>query len=108
MITPTLDQLKKEIEDLNGAPYDPDDETNRAALFLLSACCHGTTNADLISNLSDLPRSKCREFGKIARKYEVFIGHKINGLEWFDEESGGIAFLMDSMVLSKILEKKFQ
>lgn len=100
-----MSDLKSIIAEMNGAPYDADNVTDRACLFLLTAAKHGTNGAQSIAYASGLRSTECREFRKRARSNGIFVGDKIAGAAWFDDEEGGIAFLMDAMCVAGLLTK---
>lgn len=84
--------------------FDPDNETDRAMVFLFCAAEIGT-NADEIAIRSGLPRSACREFARTAKEQGIFADGKVHHTGWFDKESGGIAFIMDGLCLAGMLER---
>ena len=106
----TRKNLLKLVEELNGAPYDPEDNGDKAILFLVTAGVAGTTNCTKISHLSGLSLQTCARFGRSARGKRpksdnpIFVGHNINA-EWGDSETGGLALISDSLCLNGLLRR---
>lgn len=73
--------------------------------ILIAAATQGTTDADKIARFMKFPYRPVRERVRRARENGIFIGHKINGSEWFDKD-GGVALLLDGAVLDGYLVKK--
>lgn len=107
----TRDEMIAEVEQLNGAQYDPTDKTSQAILFLIASIECGT-NYQKIQQVTGLPMLTCRHFARFARgmepgtsKQPLWRGRKIDHGGWDDPETGGIAILMDAMVLSGLMER---
>ena len=83
---------------------DLQDESVKAGAVLIGAFVVGP-NINKIAKFIDLPRLEVQKFGRIARKNEIWVGSKINAQEYFDKESGGVAFCCDVNVLLGYLKK---
>lgn len=91
---------------LNSAPYNPENKTDRAAIFLL--CAPDLNNSYLrIAQETGFDSDECRTFKRRAKTNGIFNGRKIQ-CAWLDKETGGIAFIMDAMLVSGILERTDQ
>ena len=63
-------------------------------------------NIKKISKWAKLPRKIVAKFSRNLRDNEVWVGGKVY-CDWTDEEAGGIAFIMDCMVATGLLEKRY-
>lgn len=100
-----LRRIRRIINELD--PKLPEaDPTYKAALVLL-ASIHIGPNARRIASFTHLPREECEEIGRRLRKGGIWRGSKIYG-EWDDPKGGGIAFLLDAMVGSGMLNRAKQ
>lgn len=97
----TLDEAKKALTEIDGEDWSPDQWD--AGLILLTGLEVGP-NADKVAAFTGIPRSKCREIGGRLRENGVWSGRKIRA-EWFDEETGGVAFLCDVNVALGMLKR---
>lgn len=99
-----IEQAKKAWGELNSAPYDENSVTDRAALFLL--CALDLNNSYLrVAAHTGLDPMECRLFKKRGKDTGIIKGRKIH-CDWLDEDTGGIAFIMDAMCLAGLLERK--
>jgi hypothetical protein len=99
-------ELTRMVAELNEAPFDGSKSLERCELFLLAAAYAGTTSPTKIASASGLSRSECSALANTARSSGIFSGYKIAGADWLDPKTGGIAFIMDAMVLDGTLERE--
>lgn len=97
--------LTQEWAKLNGSPFSPDDATSVAGLFLLGAATAGSVDYRAIAKATGLEHRKSSDLAKRARETGIFVGRKISGGGWLDEETGGITFICDAMVLAGLLDR---
>lgn len=102
----TREEMIATVESLNGAPYVSTDRAHQAILFLVASIECGP-NYLKIHQTTYLPLATCREFAHVARGVKpgtqvrpLWKGGKIQHSGWDDPENGGIALLMDSLVLT--------
>lgn len=105
-MTDQIIDLEDECARMSGAPFDKSDKTQRAMLFLLAALEQRTVSYVRIHRRTGIDLSECREFLASAKAFKIFQGYKIAGANWFEDETGGTAFVLDSLVLSGLLERK--
>lgn len=101
--TLTLRQVKNEIKRL-----DPEvnigEPVYNIQLIMLSALVTGA-NADKVAKFTKLPRWEVRKFAKKLTQNGIWKNGKTY-CGWTDKENGGIAFLLDSMVIMGLLQRK--
>lgn len=73
------------------------------ALVLLASIVVGP-NTDRIAAFIKQPRSKVRELGKTIRRNGIWKQDKID-CEWFEKDTGGVAFLLDVNVAAGFMER---
>lgn len=98
-------QLTKAVAEINDAPFDGSDTFQRCALFLFGAIKAESTSPTKIASVTGLSHSECKGLASKARSSGIFSGYKIAGNDWLEPETGGIAFIMDTMVLDGTLER---
>jgi hypothetical protein len=101
----TADDVRKAWEGLNGAP-DEDSGTDRAARFLLAAGTVGLTRRSELAMLSGLNPFALSATMRRARAAGVVKGGQVLRGDWFDEETGGINFIMDAMTIAGLLTRE--
>jgi hypothetical protein len=82
-----------------------DDEAFKAQVVLLASADQGTTAIKKLVKFTGVPYRLVAKFSNNLRKGGVWRGGKIH-CDWFNEEHGGIAFTMDSMVAVGLLERR--
>lgn len=98
----TLNYLKEELKKFEIEPKD--DKCFLPGLVLLASVVCGP-NTDKIAKFIKQPRSVVRDYGKVIRKNGIWKQDKID-CEWFDKDTGGVAFLCDVLVASGVMERK--
>lgn len=98
----TLKAIKKGIKELD-PEITPENPIYNAQLVMLSALEVGA-NADKVAKFTKLPRKEVRKLAKVLTKNKIWVKGKSRG-DWFDDENGGVSFLLDSMVATGLLER---
>lgn len=96
--------LTAEYAEMSGT-FDASSATDRAGLFLLGAASAGTVDYRAIARTTGLPRQEAKQLSEKARTTGIFSGRRIAGGDWLDEETGGVAFILDAMVLAGLLKR---
>lgn len=96
----TLDQLRSYAAE----QAEPGTEAYDAALVLLAGLVVGA-NQERIHAFTGIDKQRIQSFGHRLRKSGVWKGSRTAGEEWFDDESGGIAFALDVGVATGMLER---
>lgn len=97
--------LRDAVAQINGSPFNDRDQAQRAMLFLAGALAASSTAHREIARRTGLTNEECLTWCRKAREQNIFVGRRIAGREWFDEETGGVAFIMDAMCLVGILKR---
>ena len=100
--TLTLQQIKNEIKRLD-PEIKPEDPIYNAQVIMLSALVVGA-NADKVAKFTKLPRWEVRLFAKKLTKNKIWKNGKTYA-DWTDPKDGGVAFLLDSMVVVGLLKR---
>lgn len=99
----TLEQVKAEIMAVDDTLVEGS-EVYDTALVLLSSVEVGP-NVTRLCAFTGLPRTFVGQRAKRFRANRVWRGSKVAAAEWFEEGTGGIAFLMDVAVGMGLLER---
>ena len=91
----TLSYLEQQVRRLDPS-LTRDDRAFETALILLASAVEGPS-IERIAYLTNIPRSRVAERGRRLRKNRVWSGNRVVA-NWFDKESGGIAFWLDVLV----------
>lgn len=81
-----------------------DSEDEPVATVMLAALECGA-NAAAISEFLGWPRGRVRAIGRGLRAAGIWKHRETHHSGWFDEDSGGIAFVMDLAVYKGLLER---
>jgi hypothetical protein len=92
-------KVNKTIRDLNIGFQDSD-----AAAVLLASATLGP-NCRSIAGVMGIPLSIVRKYGRMARKYKIWYGSKLD-VEWDDKQHGTISFIMDTLVVTGKLKRR--
>ena len=90
-------------EEANEAPMNWNNASDRAAIFLLLAVTRNNS-ATSISRDSRLTYDECRAFKTVAKSNGIIVGRRL-AVDWLDQETGGIAFMMDVLCCSGLMER---
>lgn len=91
------------IEDVREALAGMEVADSESALVLLSAAVVGA-NIDRVHKFTSIPRERVREYAGRLRESGIWAGGHLH-VDWQDEENGGIAFLMDTLVADGLLAR---
>ncbi len=98
----TFENIKKEVKRMD-KNLSPNSDHFKSAVILLSACIVGA-NKRRVAKFTGYPESFLTPRFELLRKNGVFVGGKVNGNEWSDPESGGVAFWCDVAVAEGLLK----
>lgn len=76
-----------------------------AAAMVLIAASQVGTKADRIAKRTGLKRELVRAYNRRLREQGIFTKDGKIACDWFDKESGGIAFWMDVAVAEGLMQK---
>lgn len=100
----TLKQVKAEVKKLD-PQLSENDTSFTTAVILISGLVIGA-NADKVARFTGYRRSEVRDRATRLRENGVWQRGK-TCCEWFEKETGGIAFWMDVMVADGLMAKSF-
>jgi hypothetical protein len=98
-----LSWVKKEVHRLDPSLKE-DDESFKIAVILMSSVIIGA-NIKRLAIFTHYSRNYIAKIGVYFRKNEVWKNGKVCAGEWFEKDSGGIAFWMDVAVGQGYLER---
>ena len=96
--------IKQIWEDINDAP-DEDKHTDQAARWLLAAAKNGPNKHAVNARDAEITKFASQMFARRARRVGLAESGKVIASDWFDEKTGGIAFILDACVLSGMIER---
>lgn len=97
-----LQKAKEAIRKLD-PELSPDDHSYETYLILLASIIVGP-NIKKISKFAYIPRAKVVERARRLRSNGVWVGPRVH-CEWMDKESGGVAFIADSLVADGLVTR---
>lgn len=101
---PSASEIRAAWESINGAP-DTDSETDKCARFLLAIGAVGSHSLADISDLSGLSGIDVHRLKTKAEQLGLLVNGVLHHSGWFDDEKGGIAFILDVMTLEGAMER---
>jgi len=100
----TKKQIKEAVMETTG-DKDINSKDNQVGYILLASLEKGPNDTEIAKFLS-LDEDFVKTVGKRLRKYGVWTKDNKIECDWSDEESGGIAFIMDILVGQGLVERK--
>lgn len=102
-MTATIEDITSAVEGLD-PNLDPNLDTFRSALLLLSSAVVGPDEAK-VAAFTGLPAAFVAERAERLRASGVWTGEGKIAADWWDEETGGIAFWIDVNVAEGLMER---
>jgi len=108
MSKPKMDLLwvKKEVHRMDPVLKE-NDEAFKIAVILMSSVIIGA-NIKRLATFTHYPRNYISKIGLYFRKNEVWKNGKVDTSEWFDKDTGGIAFWLCVAVGQGYLKRSFK
>lgn len=103
--TATMEQIKEAVHELDPALTDESDETYRVAVLMLAASQIGTADDLALARFTNEHAEWVAQIGQRLRSSGVWTEDGGTACEWFEPESGGIAFWLDVAVAQGLVER---
>ena len=100
----TREDLVQEILK-NDPNEDQDSEAFKAQLVLLASAVLGTFNQTKLRDFTKVEGSLIAKFAHNLRKSGVWKGRNTICANWCDEEEGGVAFMLDTLVATGMMQR---
>ena len=100
----TKELIVKEVRKIT-EEGDKNSETNKIGQILLASTFKGTDEKG-IAEFLEMDFNYVNKIGKSLRKNKIWTkDNMVSGEDWFEEKSGGIAFVLDILVAQGLLKR---